>query len=191
MNLFFDTETTGLPLRRDAPLDDLGNWPRLVELAFILEDGTGRVVSDYSKLIRPEGYTIPESASRIHGITTERALVEGIPIVEAIREFRMALERATTLIAHNLEYDEKVLGAELLRLKLDPAPLEARRRICTMKGSTDYCRIPGSYGYKWPSLQELHTRLFGEGFDGAHGALADVEACMRCYGELKRLRVIT
>lgn len=190
MDLFFDTETTGLPLRRDAPLADLGNWPRLVELAFILADGEGRVVMEYATLIRPAGFTIPEAASRIHGITTERAEAEGIPIAQALAAFQGALGRASSLIAHNLEYDEKVVGAELLRLELDPAPLFARRRICTMKGATDYCRIPGNYGYKWPNLQELHTHLFGEGFEGAHGALADVEACRRCYSELKRLRVM-
>mgnify|MGYP000730892693 CR=1 FL=1 len=40
------------------------------------------------------------------------------------------------------------------------------------------------------SAQELHQKLFGEGFEGAHHALADVRACARCYFELVRLGVL-
>jgi DNA polymerase III epsilon subunit-like protein len=55
-----------------------------------------------------------------------------------------------------------------------------------MQSSTDFCRLPGRYGFKWPTLQELHGILFGEPMEGAHRALSDVRACARCYGELKR-----
>lgn len=39
---------------------------------------------------------------------------------------------------------------------------------------------------KWPTLQELHTFLFGVGFEGAHDALVDVRACAKCYWEIQR-----
>jgi len=35
MYLFFDTETTGLPKNWKAPIEDLNNWPRLVQLAWL------------------------------------------------------------------------------------------------------------------------------------------------------------
>ena len=38
MYLFFDTETTGLPKNWKAPVTDLNNWPRLVQLAYLLYD---------------------------------------------------------------------------------------------------------------------------------------------------------
>jgi DNA polymerase III epsilon subunit-like protein len=59
-----------------------------------------------------------------------------------------------------------------------------------MQAATSYCRLPGPYGFKWPTLQELHLKLFNETFAGAHRALADVRACARCYFELKRLKIM-
>jgi len=55
-----------------------------------------------------------------------------------------------------------------------------------------WCKIPKSsgYGYKWPTLNELHLQLFQEEFTGSHNAGADVEACARCYFELKRRGII-
>ena len=61
------------------------------------------------------------------------------------------------------------------------------RWCCTMIRSTDYCQLPGRYGkYKWPKLEELHFKLFGESFEGAHDALADIRATMRCYYEMEK-----
>ena len=59
-----------------------------------------------------------------------------------------------------------------------------------MKASTKYCNIPGNYGPKWPNLTELHTKLFGHGFEEAHNAAADISATAKCFWELKRLGVI-
>jgi DNA polymerase III epsilon subunit-like protein len=93
------------------------------------------------------------------------------------------------LVAHNMQFDEKILGAELLRAGY-PNVVDAKNRRCTMQAATNYCRLPGPYGFKWPTLQELHLKLFNESFDGAHRALVDVRACARCYFELKRLKVM-
>lgn len=64
--------------------------------------------------------------------------------------------------------------------------------IDTKNESTEFCAIPGGKGgkYKWPKLEELHEILFGEKFDMAHNAAADVEATARCFLELVRLDVI-
>jgi DNA polymerase-3 subunit epsilon len=99
------------------------------------------------------------------------------------------LKQATTLVAHNMAFDEKILGAEFLRTGRKNA-VTAKPRLCTMQASTDYCRLPGPYGYKWPSLQELYSKLFNEKFEGAHHAMTDVRACARCYFELRRLKVM-
>ena len=63
-------------------------------------------------------------------------------------------------------------------------------KCCTMKSSTNYCKLPGKKGFKSPRLAELHQILFGEGFDNAHNALADVEATARCFWELKKRGVL-
>ncbi|KAF0237889.1 MAG: DNA polymerase III subunit [Prolixibacteraceae bacterium] len=44
MYLFFDTETTGLPKNWKAPVTDLNNWPRLVQLAYLLYDSDGNQI---------------------------------------------------------------------------------------------------------------------------------------------------
>jgi DNA polymerase III epsilon subunit-like protein len=82
--------------------------------------------------------------------------------------------------------------AELIRSAMSHIELGERgiKMTCTMFSSTAHCAIQGSRGNKWPKLEELHQKLFGEGFEGAHDALVDVQACARCFFELKRLGVI-
>lgn len=190
MLLFFDTETTGIPRNYRAPASDLTNWPRMVQLAWLVLDADGRELTSAELIVRPEGYVIPDAAAAIHGITTERALASGVPLATVLDQLTPALSDATMLVAHNMSFDEKILGAELLRAGR-PNLVESKRRLCTMQASTDFCALPGRYGPKWPTLQELHLKLFGAPFAGAHQALTDVRATARCYLELKRLGVLT
>ena len=189
MYLFFDTETTGIPRNYKAPASDFRNWPRLVQLAWLLADEEANEVATKEYIVQPDGFIIPEDAARIHGITTEFAAQNGVDLKSILTEVIPDIEKATALVAHNMQFDEKILGAEILRVGY-PNLLESKERICTMQGATNYCRLPGKYGYKWPTLQELHMRLFNEPFEGAHRALTDVRACARCYFELKRLKVM-
>jgi len=189
MILFFDTETTGLPRNYKAPVTDLANWPRVVQIAWLLTDDGGAEIASAERIVRPDGYVIPPESSRVHGITTERALREGVPLPEVLGDARAAIDKAAVMVAHNMSFDEKILGAEFLRAGL-PNVVEAKTRLCTMQAATDFCALPGRYGYKWPSLAELHARLFNESFDGAHQALVDVRACARCFVELRRLGVM-
>lgn len=136
-------------------------------------------------MIRPSGFTIPEAAFKIHGISTERAWNEGRELEQALIDFSRATAEAKFLVAHNIAFDLKILGAELLRLGL---PLEAldMPQLDTMKAGTSVCQLPGFYGgFKAPSLTELHRHLFEKDFEGAHDALADVEACARSFFALK------
>ncbi len=189
MFLFFDTETTGLPRDWRAPLDDLDNWPRLVQLAWLMADGQGKEVKSYSAIIKPEGFVIPEEAARVHGISTKRALAEGVLLDRALDDFSQAMDEAKILVAHNMSFDEMIMGAELLRQKREHKLFE-KPRICTMQSSTDYCRLDNGHGYKWPKLAELHNCLFNEGFDDAHDASADVKACARCFFEMIKRKII-
>jgi len=189
MFLFFDTETTGLPRNWQAPLEDLENWPRLVQLAWLLIDEKGEEVEGKNRIIKPEGFIIPEASSAVHGITTEKALEEGISLKKALLEFADALEVTKIIVAHNISFDEKIMGAEFLRKDLESKLFE-RVKICTMQESTDYCAIPSDFGYKWPKLMELHNKLFNKEFDGAHDALADVKACARCFFEMVNRKII-
>jgi len=189
MKIFIDTETTGLPKHRNAPYTDVGNWPRLVQLAWVIIDGNGRELSAVERIVKPDGFTIPNEAAEIHGITTEMAKQKGIRLVEVLAEFAAALEQSKTVVAHNVEYDRPVLEAEYIRAGMK-CVLGSKNLICTMESSTNYCALPGRYGYKWPSLDELHRKLFNESMGKAHNALVDVRACMKCYFELENRGVI-
>jgi DNA polymerase III subunit epsilon len=186
MLLFFDTETTGLPKNWKAPVTDLNNWPRLVQIAFLLYDRDGNRVSERNYIIKPEGFKIPADVVRIHGITHEKATSEGRDLRSVLEEFREFADRSRYLVAHNINFDEKIVGAELLRSKMANCIL-AKNKICTMLTTTDFCKIKGPYGYKWPSLPELHFKLFRETFDEAHDAMVDINATARCFWELKKL----
>lgn len=184
--LFFDTETTGLPLNYKAPATDLNNWPRLVQLAYTVYDAEENELARVNRIIKPKGFSIPTEVSKLHGITQERAMQEGINLSDALIEFNEWVNRSNVLVAHNIAFDEKIMGAEFIRNKISDS-IEGAKKICTMQASTDYCRIPGPYGYKWPNLQQLHMTLFGLGFGDAHNATADVDATVKCFFELKRL----
>jgi DNA polymerase III subunit epsilon len=186
MYLFFDTETTGLPKSWKAPVTDLNNWPRMVQLAWLLYDEDGRKISGDDHIIKPEGFTIPLDSSRIHGISTERAMDEGKPLLAVLQEFAELIEEARYLVAHNISFDEKIVGAEFLRNNMEDA-VAKRAKICTMQSGTEFCKLIGPYGYKWPKLSELHYALFASHFEDAHNAAIDINATAKCFWEFKRL----
>ncbi len=185
----FDTETTGLPRNWKAPMSDVDNWPRVIQLAYLVFDDNGNEVTEYNELIKPDGWTVPTEKFWIeNGFSQEESMAKGLPIRAALDKFLTDYNSCRVLVAHNINYDHNVLGAELIRagMKAD----HKNRQICTMTESTDLCKIPGPYGFKWPRLEELHKYLFGEIFDNAHDALADVRATARCLFELRRRGVV-
>ncbi len=186
--IVFDTETTGFPVR-DGKLEQ---QPYIVQFAAIegeIDDDknyteTGR----YNILIRPR-INIPFSASQVHGIYDKD--VENAPYIEEeIDTIMRLLNGADIVVGHNVSYDEEIIGYELERIgragEYTPAQV-----ICTMKGSTEYCKLQGrGFSYKPPKLAELHKFLFEEWFEGAHDAMIDVEATMRSFIELVKRDVI-
>lgn len=185
MYLFFDTETTGLPKNWQAPLSDSDNWPRMVQLAWMLYDTHGRQLASANEIIRPVGFLIPEGASAIHGITQSRALREGRPLTEVLDRFDGMVRQSSILVAHNVSFDLSIVGAEFVRMGMD-SPLLSKKRICTMEGSKAFCAIRNKYGFKRPSLSELYEKIFQTPLLLAHDAAADVAATARCFWYLQR-----
>ena len=191
MYLIFDTETTGLPQNWKAPLTDFDNWPRLVQLAWQVHDVEGKLVDVQNYIVKPEGFDIPYNASKIHGISTERATKEGLALSEVLEIFIQELKKAQFVVGHNISFDNNIVGCEFLRKNM-PNLLQSIPAIDTKNDATDFCKIPGGRGgrFKWPSLTELHEKLFSSTFSQAHNASADVEATARCFLELLRLDII-
>lgn len=183
MILFFDTETTGKAFFNatlDAP-----HQPRIVQIAALLTDDSGNECSHFSAIIKPDGFTIPEGASSIHGITTERAQQVGIGIRDALGFFSSLSLCAREFVAHNIDFDRLLVNSEFLRARIERL-LDKDMCFCTMRAMTPICQLPGIYDdWKWPKLIEAHEHCFGTGFEKAHDALADVRACARVYFWLK------
>ena len=188
MFLVFDTETTGLPKRWDAPISDHDNWPRCVQIAWQLHDDYGNCVEHKNFIVAPEGYDIPFESEQIHGISTALATKEGSAINAILADFTAALAKSKYIIGHNIKFDVNIIGAELDRLGLDTfittTPI---LDTCTEHTST-LCQIPGGRGraFKLPTLSELYKHLFDDSFNQAHNATADVEATARTFFELLR-----
>ena len=109
--------------------------------------------------------------------------------MDILTKFKAPVEQADHIVVHNISFDEKIMGAELLRNDVE-SNFETTRKLCTMKSSTDYCRIPGRYGFKWPTLSELHIKLFGEDFEDAYDALVDISVTEKSFWELRRRELI-
>lgn len=191
MYLIFDTETTGLPHNKSAPVEQLDNWPRLVQLAWQLHDPTGKLLSTGNHIVRPEGFTIPFNAEKIHGISTERALEVGENLGEVLSRFSEDVKKATVLVGHNIEFDNKIIGAEYLRLNHENLLAEVEN-IDTAEATKEYCQLQGGIGgrLKLPKLIELYEKLFEAGFSDAHDAAYDVDATAKVFFECLKREII-
>ncbi len=193
MYLIFDTETTGLPKKYTAPISDTDNWPRCIQIAWQLHDAMGRVIEHQDFLVQPEGFNIPYDAERIHGISTELAEADGIPLAEVLEKFNIALSKAKFIVGQNLGFDVNIMGCEFYRLGVE-SPMSSMPILDTCTEVTAFLlKLPGGRGgkFKLPTLTELHQYLFNKPFAEAHNATADVEATTRCFFELIRTEVFT
>lgn len=185
---YFDTETTGFPQKPGTPLEQC---PFIVQIAAILVDDDEGEVASFSTIIKPDGWTIPDDVAEIHGITTAKAEAFGIPARVAMATFSQICRQADEIIAHNIQFDLKIVAYEIERAAAVNV-LATKPQFCTMEATTNICKLPGRYPgkFKWPKLIEAHQHLFGEGFDGAHDALVDVRACQRVHKHLIETKLI-
>ncbi len=193
MYLIFDTETTGLPKDWNAPITDSDNWPRAIQIAWQLHDDMGNCIEHQDYLIRPDGFDIPFDAERIHGISTELAQRDGLPLGEVLGKFKAALEKTKFVVGQNVGFDVNIMGAEFHRLDVANQLQELPVLDTCTETTAQLCQIPGGRGgrFKLPTLTELHQYLFNQPFAEAHNATADVEATTRCFFELVRRRIFT
>lgn len=188
MYLIFDTETTGLPKKWDAPISDVDNWPRVVQIAWQLHDEYGELIEHRDFLIAPDDFDIPFDAERVHGISTALAEKDGRPMSEVLASFNEALGKARFVIGQNLSFDLNVMGAEFIRQDVATTLHDLPVLDTCTERTAQLVKIPGGRGgkFKLPTLTELHEFLFDHPFDEAHNATADVEATTRCFLELVR-----
>jgi len=182
--IVFDTETTGLPVRKDV----FGNFydpsllhcyegARLVQLGYIVLDRDNNVVKKNSIIVKPDKFKIENS--EIHGITHNMAENVGRDVVSVLEEFTRDLEGCDTLVAHNMKFDYSIVTSEMYRAGLKDMVREFGRKklYCTMSEAKRLYKLQ-----KNPRLVELFSLLHdGRKWRQVHDALDDAECCMYCY----------
>jgi len=202
--LVFDVETTGLLRRGTHNLDES---PYVLQLSYAMYDCENRrllkTVDSYIKI--PVNVKIPKEASDVNHITSEMC-ADGYPMVELLKEFYEDYHKSTVLVAHNYKFDSTMLTIEFQRhwaelasshpyalniFQYTYAKSRKMRHMCTMESSTELCKLPHAkrqkegnpITYKWPTLLELNTHLFGDEQQptNLHNSMVDVMVTMRCY----------
>ena len=201
MAFVIDTETSGLPTRRNANPKDVIYFEscRMVSICWIVLDKENNIKKKVHHIIKNESFKIPQEAINIHGITNEMASTSGIPIEFVVTALLDDLNRfkPARLVAHNIKFDYPVIMSELYRLTSMATSqvlitiLSSLKKKCTMEAGTPICAIPSPWGrdqFKYPSLKELHDHLYpGTDMVVKHDALYDTEKCVECYLKIKSI----
>jgi DNA polymerase III epsilon subunit-like protein len=182
IDLFFDTETTGF-----AKKDLSGKDPKqcgLIQLGMQVYDNRYPVF-EMSTLIKCDK-PIDPGAQKAHGISADVVRRHGRNPKNIADIFIGWVKIADRIVAHNIKFDINIINLFLNSLDMPEDFTLGKETYCTMQKSTDVCNIPGPYGKKWPKLIEAYKVLVDEnGFEGAHNALVDVNACAKIFYALE------
>lgn len=190
MYFCFDTETTGLPSyderrqyyspKRIEKYDS----SRIVSISWIILDNELQIIEKDNYLIKPDGFDIPLSSTRIHGITTKRANEEGKDIKDVLTCIQSKFDKIDTLVAHNIMFDVNILRSECFRYGFDGLAdtLYLAGRFCTMERGRNLLSLS-----KNPKLSALYEELYGEEMKNAHDAEFDTFYCSECFKMLKHI----
>jgi DNA polymerase-3 subunit epsilon len=207
MILVFDTETTGFVEPTLPPGHP--SQPKLVQLGCVLMTDEFREVAAVDLTVRPDGYTIPDRSSQVHGITTSIAHETGIPLANVLGVFAQLRANAVECVAFNTKFDRLVMEAAFARHGRQPTVGWPDKLRCCMEEATPIMALPptarmkaaGFDKFKPPSLAEAYRHFCGKlaaedmrypwlrsedgGFAGAHSALVDCRATVEVLLAMK------
>lgn len=191
--LCFDTETTGIIRGNDYTNP---NNPFLASIAALLYDTTAhKVISSLNAMIQPAGWNMPEEAGTINGLSIEYLNAVGISASIVLPAFVALASKADLIVAHNVDFDTKIMSATLWRHLLEEEENLTEKRahdliknwpyfptFCTMKESKDIVKAQTKSGkIKYPKLTEAYEFFFNKPLDRAHSANADAVAVLEIY----------
>lgn len=193
--MVFDVETNGLPLWQEPSVHP--GQPHIVEYSAMLADAETHQELGFDYLmIRPEGWTIPPELTKIHGISEERALAEGVPERLAVNAYMAMVQKADRICAFGIDFDTRIMRIAMLRCGMTKEHVNeltaSKTRVCLMRQATPLCKLPptekmmaaGRKKWKTPTLTEAVKELLGEDLEGAHDSRVDVLATMRVFWHL-------
>jgi hypothetical protein len=143
-----------------------------------------------------------EEAAKVHGITRTALRQLGVPAEQALSWFIADAKECDLIVAHNLEFDKKILWAATVRHGMAELPTWwPRSELCSMLATTPICQIPAvptekcpkpKDPYKWPRLNQVWSWLWPDRPlpMGLHDAGVDVTCLSTCFRELIRRELL-
>lgn len=193
----FDTETTGLPDWK-KPADDPCQ-PRMIQIAGLLIDDERQEIDSMVSMVRPAGWRMDdELAEKLgNGLTHQRLLDEGKPVLDVMRRFNELHDQADLLVAYNARFDLKIIRGERRRLGLADqfgaipyfCPQATCTKLCAM-GPSPAMRAKGMRWNKTVKLEQAYSHFFDEPIQDAHDALADCRSLSRVFWHLVDLGLV-
>jgi len=187
--LFIDIETSDIPKRWNAPTAKVDKWPFILQIAWIVCEKSGKVISTHDYYIRHKDIPMGEMASLLHGITLELLKQKGEERRIVLNKLASDIELYKPLIVgHFIEFDKRMLevgfSREELKRNFDHLP-----KFCTMLVTRRSKDIFGGNSYM--RLDEFYQSLFSKPMENQHNALYDAGATKDCFFELVRRGEIT
>lgn len=205
--LVFDTETTGLPRTNFIGPEYLEQWPHIVQFSYVIYDNTNNTLEINDNIIKiSNNVDIPKESTAIHGVTKIMTNKYGVKLDEVFQKFFQHVQTVDYIIGHNINFDINMVRVELLRkiyksdhncifhnieeIQLWKQYLNELQNkeniICTMKTNTDFCNITALSKYgktyiKYPTLNQLHNKLFSTEPKMLHDSSVDILVTLRCY----------
>lgn len=190
MYIFIHTETTGLPKKWDAELSDSKNWPRMIQLSWVVYDEFENKINFGDYLIKPKGFIIPKWATEIHGISTKNAKENGAGLLDVLNEINLQIDNAKFIVGYFINFNLNILGSELLRNKLE-FNVKNKNIICILENrallfpsKTKYLRSP------YVSLEKIYKKLFNIDISENLSYFERLFLIAKCFFEMKRLNLI-
>lgn len=187
MYLIFDVSALAQKADFKANFTETQAWPRLMHISWIVLDKDYKPIEDCDFIAQPVDFEFDEKSMKKAIIDEEDIQKKSKPLEEILDKLYESVEKAEYIFAHNLNYNENIVGAEFIRQKKS-INLFKKRRFCLMEEGTYYCKLKGFGGkYKYPTLPELHAKCFGTAFSPVGNARADVIAATRCFIKMMKL----
>lgn len=181
----FDTETSGLPYKARGKQYDYENLEhfdtsRLISISWLLLDNENKIVNKSTYFIKPDGFEVSPQSIKIHGLSKEFLLDNGITIHEMLLNLNGLFEKFNIelIIAHNVIFDINILKSELYRYdyNITLEKVKSIQTFCTMFKAQPIMKMR-----KWPKLSEAYRFFYNEDITNAHDAEFDTLYCYKVY----------
>ena len=93
----------------NAPISDTDNWPRCIQIAWQLHGPLGELLDQSDFLVQADGFDIPFDAEKIHGISADLSIEQGVPIQDMMNRFESVLAKADFVVGQNVAFDVNII----------------------------------------------------------------------------------